>query len=126
MLSVQDDDNDVDFVYWDGAGWGAPIELETNTVEDKNQPFLFLWDRDSASMGNHRPVLSAIGSQSANEGENLNFEVSATDAESVPVLSTSSLPGGASFVDNADGTGVFDFNHNAKANIVHFLPGGIA
>ncbi|MCP4566355.1 MAG: hypothetical protein GY841_02110, partial [FCB group bacterium] len=34
---------------------------------------------------------------------------SATDIESTPVLTTSTLPTGASFVDNADGTGDFDW-----------------
>ncbi len=60
-------------------------------------------------VGNQLPVLAAIGDQSTTEGINLAFGVSATDAESTPVLTTSSLPIGASFIDNGDGTGSFDW-----------------
>ncbi|MFH1312628.1 MAG: right-handed parallel beta-helix repeat-containing protein [Candidatus Eisenbacteria bacterium] len=46
MLSVQDGNSDLNYVHWDGGIWGAPDELEVNTGEVKNQPFLFLWDID--------------------------------------------------------------------------------
>ncbi|MCH7948403.1 MAG: tandem-95 repeat protein, partial [candidate division Zixibacteria bacterium] len=59
--------------------------------------------------GNQQPILAAIGAQSTNEGVNLNFGVSATDAESTPSLTTSTLPTGASFTDNGNGTGTFDW-----------------
>ncbi|MFZ5980836.1 MAG: hypothetical protein ACOYVF_09415, partial [Candidatus Zixiibacteriota bacterium] len=57
------------------------------------------------------PVLNTIGSQSVNEGQNLNFTVTATDADgTVAALSTSTLPVNASFIDNGDGTGTFNFD----------------
>jgi len=59
--------------------------------------------------GNQNPILATIGSQSTTENINLVFGVSATDPESVPTLATSTLPTGASFVDNGDGTGTFDW-----------------
>ncbi len=59
--------------------------------------------------GNQLPVLAAIGAQSTTEDVNLTFGVSATDAESTPALTTSALPGTATFVDNGDGTGTFDW-----------------
>ena len=59
--------------------------------------------------GNQLPVLAAIGPQATDENVLLSFVVSATDAESIPVLSTSALPGTASFADNGDGTGNFDW-----------------
>ncbi len=59
--------------------------------------------------GNQLPVLAAIGAQAVLEGVNLNFATSATDAESIPVLTTTTLPTGATFVDNGDGTGTFDW-----------------
>ncbi len=59
--------------------------------------------------GNEPPVLNPIGPQSTTEGVNLNFAVSATDAESTPSLSTSILPQGAGFTDNEDGTGSFNW-----------------
>ncbi len=56
------------------------------------------------------PVLSPIGSQITNEGDNLNFTITSTDIDGTPpVVSASSLPGGSSFIDNLDGTGTFDW-----------------
>jgi hypothetical protein len=60
--------------------------------------------------GNQSPILSSIGAQSTSEGANLNFGVSAVDPDStIPGLTTSTLPTGAGFVDNGDGTGTFDW-----------------
>ena len=60
--------------------------------------------------GNQEPVLASIGPRSVAENINLNFTVSAVDPDStIPALSTSTLPGGAGFTDNGDGTGVFDW-----------------
>ncbi len=59
---------------------------------------------------NQLPVLAAIGDQAVLEGNVLNFGVSATDGDTeIPVLSTSTLPGAATFTDNGDGTGTFDW-----------------
>ncbi len=62
-----------------------------------------------AEAGNQTPVLAAIGAKNVFENVNLNFIVVATDGESIPALTTSALPSGASFVDNADGTGAFSW-----------------
>ena len=60
--------------------------------------------------GNQLPILAAIGAQSTTENLNLNFVISASDPEgTAPSLTTSSLPAGASFVDNGNGTGTFDW-----------------
>jgi uncharacterized protein (UPF0179 family) len=60
--------------------------------------------------GNQTPVIATIGPQSVIEGANLNFPMTATDDDgTIPILSTSALPTGASFIDNADGTGDFDW-----------------
>ncbi len=54
------------------------------------------------------PVLAAIGNQAGPEGQLLTFNVSASDPDgTIPTLSTTALPTGASFVDNLDGTGTF-------------------
>jgi len=58
---------------------------------------------------NQSPELALIGAKSLDEGTNLNFGVSATDSESIPSLSVSSLPSGAAFDDYGDGTGTFDW-----------------
>ena len=56
------------------------------------------------------PELAPIGAQSVDENVSLNFGVSATDVDATtPVLSTSALPTGATFTDNLDGTGTFDW-----------------
>ncbi|UCE65822.1 MAG: hypothetical protein JSU85_13320 [Candidatus Zixiibacteriota bacterium] len=60
--------------------------------------------------GNQPPVLGDIGPRSVDEGDALSFAVSASDPDStIPVLSAVNLPANASFVDNFDGTGWFDF-----------------
>jgi hypothetical protein len=60
---------------------------------------------------NRPPELGSIGSQSVNEGELLEFSVTATDldGDNTLALSTSLLPPGASFTDNGDGTGQFSW-----------------
>jgi len=60
---------------------------------------------------NQEPVLAAIGAQVVDENVNLNFIITATDGDgAISVLSTSTpLPGTATFTDNLDGTGVFDW-----------------
>ncbi|MEW5795918.1 MAG: Ig-like domain-containing protein [Candidatus Zixiibacteriota bacterium] len=60
--------------------------------------------------GNQSPVLAAIGPRSTTENVNLNFSVSATDADAtIPALSTSTLPSGATFIDNGNGSGTFNW-----------------
>ncbi len=61
------------------------------------------------AQANQPPVLAPIGPRSVDEAANLNFGVSATDAESIPTLTTSLLPTGATFIDNVNGTGTFDW-----------------
>ena len=61
--------------------------------------------------GNQAPVLSSIGSQSVTEGQNLNFGVSATDLDlDSLILTAEDVPANATFTDDFDGTGTFDFN----------------
>ena len=60
--------------------------------------------------GNQAPVLAAIGSRTAAIGFNLAFTVTATDADGpAPTLTTSTLPNGASFTDNNNGSGSFSW-----------------
>ncbi len=59
---------------------------------------------------NAPPALAVIGNKSVNENTLLTFGVSATDPNgTTPTLSTSALPTGASFVDNGNGTGTFNW-----------------
>ncbi len=46
MLAVQDDSGqDLNYVLWNSTSWGTPSEQEADTGEDKNQPFVFLWNQ---------------------------------------------------------------------------------
>jgi len=61
--------------------------------------------------GNQAPILAAIGDQAVAEGGNLNLVITASDPDlTTPALRAEDLPANATFVDNFDGTGVFDFN----------------
>ncbi|MGH8015915.1 MAG: putative Ig domain-containing protein, partial [Candidatus Zixiibacteriota bacterium] len=63
--------------------------------------------------GNQAPVLATIGSKNVNENVNLNFAVSAIDPDGTnPSLNTSTLPSGATFIDNGNGTGSFNWTPN--------------
>ncbi len=56
------------------------------------------------------PVLAAIGAQIVTEGNNLNFNATATDPDATtPTLSAVNLPAGATFVNNGNGTGTFNW-----------------
>ncbi len=77
------------------------------------------------------PVLAAIGAKNVNENVNLNFGVSASDPDATtPTLTTSALPSGASFVDNANGTGTFNwtptFAQSGSFNVTFYASDGIA
>ena len=59
---------------------------------------------------NQEPVLTSIGAQGSNEGVLLSFGTTASDPDGdTPVMSSSTLPGTASYVDNGDGTGSFSW-----------------
>jgi hypothetical protein len=61
--------------------------------------------------GNQAPVLAAIGSKVVTEGLNLNFGVSASDPDlTIPALTAENVPLNATFIDNGNGTGTFNFN----------------
>jgi hypothetical protein len=59
---------------------------------------------------NRLPVLAAIGPKAVNENDTLTFTVSGSDPDgSSPALLASPLPANASFVDSANGVGLFTF-----------------
>jgi hypothetical protein len=61
---------------------------------------------------NRSPVLASIGNRETDEGVNLNFGVSATDADGDAItlrMESADLPPEADFTDNGDGTGTFDW-----------------
>jgi hypothetical protein len=79
---------------------------------------------------NQPPVLAAIGPRSTTENVNLNFVITATDADNViPLLTTSALPTGATFTNNGNGTGTFDwtptFTQSGVYNITFYASDGV-
>ena len=60
---------------------------------------------------NYTPVIASISDKTVNEGSSLNFIVSVSDADGLPlpILNASGLPAGATFIDNQDGTGAFNW-----------------
>ncbi len=56
------------------------------------------------------PVLQYIPDRTRAEGQQLSFIIEASDPDgTIPALSATPLPAGASFTDNGDGTGIFDW-----------------
>jgi hypothetical protein len=81
MLSAQDNGNDLNFTLWDGAAWANADELEKESAEVKNQPFIFLWGRGTVEGGLPTATLTAvkdtyIKGKPAEQG--LNFGASST------------------------------------------------
>jgi len=104
--------------------WGELIENETpywdwSTVDLSSVTFnagavngADLEYTPSAEPENLPPDLVTIGDRSAEEGELLQFAVSATDPDDDPstlTLTASNLPSGATFTDNGDGTATFSW-----------------
>ncbi len=109
------------------AGSAGPADLVvTNTAAglSASLPAAYTY------LGNQAPVLAAIGPRSVNEGANLNFGVSASDADgTTPTLTTSTLPLNATFVDNGNGTGTFNFTPSftqaGAVNVTFYASDGI-
>jgi len=63
-----------------------------------------------AEAGNQAPVLAAIGAKSTTENVLLAFATSATDIDgTIPALTSSALPTGATYTDNGNGTASFSW-----------------
>ena len=105
-----------DITLYAGDGTATDSEIVAVTVTDA---------------GNQAPVLAAIGPRSTAENVNLTFGVSASDPDAtIPTLTTSTLPTGASFIDNANGTGYFNwtptFTQAGVYNITFYAGDGTA
>ena len=81
-----------------------------DNIQDTSASTLLLQVGDGV---NNAPVLNAIGNQQVNEGNLLQFTVTATDADNDPLtLTATGLPTNAQFTDNNDGTGKFSWQTN--------------
>ena len=92
---------------------GATTVFPTTFVDinNPNNPAILWQTRPATAPSNRPPVLDPIADQSVNEGESLTVPVRATDPDGHGIqLDVEGLPAGASFIDNRDGTGSFDFS----------------
>jgi len=92
--------------FWSDFGSSFAVVLGAYAYDDyRGRIHLF-----TVPVSNRRPVLSTIGNKYVDPGENLNFNVTAVNPDGpAPELSTTTLPGTASFDDLGDGTGTFDW-----------------
>ncbi|MDF1545838.1 MAG: Ig-like domain-containing protein, partial [bacterium] len=87
----------------DAGGYTATVELSDGEDTDEGLVFITVLEV------NRSPVLAAIGDKNVTAGELLSFTTSATDPDGDAVsMGMDVIPPGASYVDNGDGTG--DFN----------------
>lgn len=79
-------------------------------VFDSNTPGIYKITFGKADSGPQAPVLQFIPDITTHEGKNVSFIAEASDPNgTVPLLSASPLPSGASFTDSKNGTGAFDW-----------------
>ena len=82
----------------------------SDNIQDTSASTLTLQVGDGV---NNAPLLNTIGNQQINEGQLLQFTVTATDADNDPLtLTVTGLPTNAQFTDNNDGTGTFAWQTN--------------
>jgi len=87
-----------------GDSWRADVTPFSTTIAGATV------SSNTLNIVNQLPILATIGAQSTDEAVNLNFVVTASDADAtIPTLTTSTLPGTATFVDGGTGSGTFDW-----------------
>ncbi|MDC0358289.1 fibronectin type III domain-containing protein, partial [Oligoflexia bacterium] len=90
-----------------GSGTSSTYSLSIFDTNGGGRYFIEITD---ARSGPRPPVLQLIPNYQKIEGQRLTFVVKATDPDNtIPILSVDQLPLGATFVDNRDGTGQFDW-----------------
>ncbi len=58
MLGIQDDQNDLNYVFWNGTSWETPNELTTDTGESVTRPFAFVFDQAGSWAPNDLEVVA--------------------------------------------------------------------
>ena len=85
----------------------AGVYSVTVTATDAVDPSLTDSETVQITVTNQPPVLAAIGDRTVIEGQELDVALTASDEDDTnPTLSTSDLPGFATFRDDGDGTGM--------------------
>ncbi len=68
---------------------------------------------------NRKPTINPVANVSADEGDTITFNVTASDPDATPLsLSATNVPSGATFTDNGNGTATFhwEVNHTAAGS----------
>ncbi|MGB2698247.1 MAG: Ig-like domain-containing protein, partial [Candidatus Zixiibacteriota bacterium] len=103
---VLSDSNTVNPTFTPNTGGTYYFQLYVDDAIDYSQP-----DTVLIGVENQKPVLASIGSKSVDEGQTLEFRISATDSDGDSViLSAENVPTNATFVDSGNGAGSFIFN----------------
>jgi len=101
------------------ASLSDAIHLPIDPISSVDQGNNVDWFEASA---NHAPVMAYIPPQSVTIGQTLNVSVTAIDPDgTTPSLTAAFIPANASFLDNGNGTGAFDFTPNAAQVGVHIV-----
>ncbi len=94
-----------------GDAWRYTVNLFD--VDTAGKTYLVRF-QDGGTPGNHAPVLEAIANWTVRAGSMLGFVVHASDPDgTTPLVYTGSLPYGASFHDEGNGTGRFEWTPSA-------------
>jgi uncharacterized repeat protein (TIGR01451 family) len=110
MLSVQDDGSDLNLVLWDGAVWGAPDQMESNTTETKNQPFVFLFDQVAPPSAD-LTLSKTVDNPTPTLGDSVTFTIVLTNGgptDATGILVSDSLPVGLTYVSSTASQGSYD------------------
>ncbi len=95
------------------SGLVAGLYLDTifiNSTNGLNSPIIVPVSFDLNAPVNDPPILGDIGNHETTEGVQLSFQVTASDPQgTTPLLATSTLPIGAIFSLNSDGSATFDW-----------------
>jgi cytochrome c553 len=96
--NVTNDWGTVFYDLWAANGKSPPVAMATQV--DTVQPYI----------ENQPPMLDSIGSKVVDEGQTLEFRVSATDPDGDSIiLSAEDIPANAAFLDSGNGAGSFHF-----------------
>lgn len=93
----------------DANSYNVTITVTDGTDTDQ-EIILVTVNEDGTSPANNSPVITNVTNQSVEEDGILNVNISATDSDNdTIILTTTNLPSFATFVDNGDGTALFEF-----------------